>query len=48
VLEGVKAGDRIVVEGIVKLKDGAKISDAATPGAGKGAAPAPPAAANRG
>jgi membrane fusion protein (multidrug efflux system) len=29
VLDGVKAGDKVVVEGIVKLKDGAKIVDAA-------------------
>lgn len=36
ILDGVKAGDRIVVEGIVKLKDGAKIIDAAS--AGKGGA----------
>jgi membrane fusion protein (multidrug efflux system) len=28
ILEGVKAGDRIVVEGIVKLKPGAKVADA--------------------
>jgi membrane fusion protein (multidrug efflux system) len=28
ILDGVKAGDRIVVEGIVKLKPGAKIADA--------------------
>jgi membrane fusion protein (multidrug efflux system) len=28
ILDGVKAGDRVVVEGIVKLKPGAKIADA--------------------
>lgn len=28
ILEGVKAGDRVVVEGVVKLKPGAKISEA--------------------
>ena len=38
ILEGVKAGDRVVVEGIVKLKPGAKIRDA-------GAKDAPAAAA---
>jgi membrane fusion protein (multidrug efflux system) len=32
VLDGVKAGDRIVVEGIVKLKDGARIVDAGAGG----------------
>jgi membrane fusion protein (multidrug efflux system) len=32
ILEGVKAGDRVVVEGIVKLKPGAKIADAAAGG----------------
>ena len=33
ILDGVHAGDRIVVEGIVKLKDGAKVVDAsAAPG----------------
>ena len=36
ILDGVKAGDRIVVEGIVKLKPGAKVTEAA-------AAPAKPA-----
>jgi len=41
ILDGVKAGDRVVVEGIVKLKPGAKIIDAAAAGkdgqaAGKG------------
>ncbi|MEO8159883.1 MAG: efflux transporter periplasmic adaptor subunit, partial [Arenimonas sp.] len=29
ILDGVKAGDKLVVEGIVKLKDGAKITEAA-------------------
>jgi membrane fusion protein (multidrug efflux system) len=38
IIDGVKAGDRVVVEGIVKLKPGAKIIDAAS--AGKGDAPA--------
>jgi membrane fusion protein (multidrug efflux system) len=33
ILDGVKAGDRVVVEGIVKLKPGAKIIDAAKAGA---------------
>ena len=33
ILGGVQAGDRVVVEGIVKLKDGAKIVDAAAPAA---------------
>ena len=32
ILEGVKAGDRVVVEGIVKLKDGAKIVEAGSSG----------------
>jgi membrane fusion protein (multidrug efflux system) len=32
ILEGVKAGDRVVVEGIVKLKPGAKIADVANGG----------------
>jgi membrane fusion protein (multidrug efflux system) len=32
ILDGVKAGDRVVVEGIVKLKDGAKIVEAAASG----------------
>jgi membrane fusion protein (multidrug efflux system) len=48
ITEGVKAGDRVVVEGIVKLKDGAKISDAAAPAPPAGApgdAPGRPAAA---
>ena len=30
ILDGVKSGDRVVVEGIVKLKDGAKIKEAGT------------------
>ena len=33
ILGGVQAGDRVVVEGIVKLKDGAKIVDATAPAA---------------
>ena len=43
IVEGVKAGDRIVVEGIVKLKPGAKVIDAASL-QGKAAAPAKPGA----
>jgi membrane fusion protein (multidrug efflux system) len=39
ILGGVQAGDRVVVEGIVKLKDGAKIVEAG-PAAGAGEAPA--------
>jgi membrane fusion protein (multidrug efflux system) len=35
ILDGAKAGDRVVVEGLVKLKDGAKIVDAGTAGAGQ-------------
>jgi membrane fusion protein (multidrug efflux system) len=37
-LDGVKAGDRVVVEGIVKLKDGAKVIEAGATDAGNGAA----------
>jgi membrane fusion protein (multidrug efflux system) len=36
ILEGVRAGDRIVVEGIVKLKPGAKISEARSSPAASG------------
>jgi membrane fusion protein (multidrug efflux system) len=43
ILDGVKAGDRIVVEGIVKLKQGAKVTEASTAPA-KPAAPAKPGA----
>jgi membrane fusion protein (multidrug efflux system) len=32
ILDGVKAGDRVVVEGIVKLKDGARIAEAGAAG----------------
>jgi membrane fusion protein (multidrug efflux system) len=40
ILDGVKAGDRVVVEGIVKLKPGAKISEAkAAPNAGAARSP---------
>jgi membrane fusion protein (multidrug efflux system) len=35
VLDGVKAGDRVVVEGIVKLKDGARIVEAGAPAAAR-------------
>jgi membrane fusion protein (multidrug efflux system) len=35
ILGGVQAGDRVVVEGLVKLKDGAKVVDAGTPGTGQ-------------
>jgi membrane fusion protein (multidrug efflux system) len=35
ILDGAKAGDRVVVEGLVKLKDGAKIVDAGPAGAGQ-------------
>jgi membrane fusion protein (multidrug efflux system) len=38
ILDGVKAGDRVVVEGIVKLKPGAKIIDADRAGKAGGAA----------
>jgi membrane fusion protein (multidrug efflux system) len=43
IVEGVKAGDRIVVEGIVKLKPGAQIVEAEPAGAGP-KAPATPGA----
>lgn len=43
ILDGVKAGDRIVVEGIVKLKPGAKVTEA-TAGQAKPATPAKPGA----
>ena len=43
ILDGVKAGDRIVVEGVVKLKPGAKVIDAAS-AKGKAASPAKPGA----
>ena len=43
ILEGVKAGDRIVVEGIVKLKPGAKVTEASAAPA-KPASPAKPGA----
>jgi len=43
ILNGVKAGDRIVVEGIVKLKPGAKVTEAASAPA-KPASPAKPGA----
>ena len=43
ILDGVKAGDRIVVEGIVKLKPGAKVTEAA-PASAKPAPPAKPGA----
>jgi len=35
ILDGVQAGDKVVVEGIVKLKDGAKIVDAGAPAVAK-------------
>ena len=38
-LEGVKPGDRVVVEGIVKLKPGARIVEAGAGGKGAGAPP---------
>jgi membrane fusion protein (multidrug efflux system) len=34
ILGGVKSGDRVVVEGLVKLKDGAKIVEAGATGTG--------------
>jgi len=40
ILDGVQAGDRVVVEGIVKLKDGAKIVEAGASGAGGASAAA--------
>ncbi|MCX7042197.1 MAG: efflux RND transporter periplasmic adaptor subunit [Gammaproteobacteria bacterium] len=43
ILDGVKAGDRIVVEGIVKLKPGARVTEAASAPA-KPASPAKPGA----
>jgi len=51
ILTGLKAGEMVVVDGVDRLKEGAKvrlIADAATPGAGAGAADSQPKPHRRG
>ncbi|MDQ2641141.1 MAG: efflux RND transporter periplasmic adaptor subunit [Pseudomonadota bacterium] len=41
ITDGVRAGDRVVIEGTMKLRDGSLVRDADAPGAAEGAAEAP-------